>query len=161
MKKTTRRTVKTVKPVRLPRSVRRLFPQVEYAVDAKLPVEVSVKAKDCSEAIKLNPSECALARAAKRELHADGVIIGISSSYVIKGKEAQRFDTPETVKREIVSFDRHQDFAPGEYYLRPKPPTARLGVQTYKSRNHGSKVVKRRVYHHSARIRVLPKGVGE
>lgn len=149
-------TKRTKRYITLPRSVKRLFPQVETAVDADKPVEVAVSRKDCKDAQRLNPSECALARAARRDLKADGVIIGISSSYVIKGKTAYRFDTPESVKREIVSFDRHQDFAPGDYYLTPKSPSARLGSHSARKRS-GSRTAKRRI-HHSARVRVLPKG---
>lgn len=141
----------------LPRSVKKLFPQVEYAVDADRPVEVSVSAKDCKEARRLSPDECALARAAKRELKADGIIIGMSTSYVIRGKHAVRFATPESVSREIVSFDRHQDFAPGDYYLTPKAPSSKLGT-SYKGIAGGKNKDAKRKIHHSARVRVLAKG---
>lgn len=157
----TKRVAKKVRLITLPRSVQRLFPQVEAAFDADKPVEISVEAKDCKDGKKLNPSECALARAAKRELHADAVIIGITSSYVIKGTTAIRFATPETVAREIVSFDRNQDFAPGNYHLAVKSPSMRFGnTGGYKKPTTGSKVVKRKM-HHSARVRILPKGAGE
>ena len=125
--------------------------------DSPVGVEVSVSKKDCETAKKLNPSECALAQAAKKELHADGVIIGMSTSYIIKGKRALRFATPESVSREIISFDRHQDFAPGEYYLTPKAPTARLGTEQKNYRTNPNKTVKRKV-HISARVRELPRG---
>ena len=158
---------KTKKPksLMLPRSVRRLFPNVKFAVDADRPIEVLVEAKDCRDAESLNPSECALARAAKRELHADGVIIGMGASYVIKGDRAVRYHTPASVQREIVSFDRSHDFAPGTYYLPPKPPATRFGAEKQKKdsrKNHGNgpKTAKRKV-HTSARVRVLPKGAGE
>jgi len=156
-----RRRIKVVKPVKLPRSVKRLFPQVETVVDAELPVEIDVTAADCETSQRLNPAECAMAQAGRRELHADGVIIGISSSYVIKNKQALRFATPESVRREIVSFDRHKDFAPGMYNLVPKSPSTKLGMNTrYKDkrrRTSADKVVKRKI-HHSARVRFLPTG---
>lgn len=153
------------KSIMLPRSVRRLFPNVKFAVDADHTIEVSVEAKDCKDAKALNPSECALARAAKRELKADGVIIGMGASYVIKGDKAVRYHTPESVQREIVSFDRHHDFAPGHYYLPPKSPTNRFGRESRKRLNRNSipgdsKTAKRKI-HHSARVRVLPGGAGE
>lgn len=145
--------------IRLPRSVSRMFPNVTKAVDAGAPVEISVNRKDCKTAKKFDPTECALARAAKRELHAEGVIIGMGSSYIIKGDTAVRFDTPQSVKREIVSFDRHGDFAPGDYYLTPKPPSNRFGVQreNRKNRKGGNHKAKRKI-HQSARVRILPKG---
>lgn len=144
---------------RLPRALREMFPEVKYAIDSDHVVEISVGQKDCKDAKKLNPAECALARAAKRELRADGVIIGLASSYVIKGKKAIRFATPESVKREIVSFDRHEDFAPGDYYLTPKSPTAQFGSQkrTPNPDMIGTRPSRRKM-HHSARVRFLPKG---
>lgn len=147
--------------VSLPRSVRRLFPNVTHAVDAKQAVEVTVETQDCRGAKRLNPSECALARAARREFKdIDGAIIGMATSYIIRGQEAIRFATPESVRREIVSFDRHDDFAPGEYYLTPKSPTARLGEDHRRrtSSSNPDKVVKRKV-HNSVRVRALPSGV--
>lgn len=146
---------KNAKKFPLPRSLRTLFPNVEFAVDASKPVEISVDAEDCKKGKKLDPTECALAKAAKRELHADAVIIGMNTSYIIKGNQAVRFSTPESVTREIVSFDRNQDFAPGDYYLNPKSPTARLGVK----QNLGgkNKTAKRKI-HKVARVRMLAKG---
>src|SRR5262245_42057702 len=144
----------------LPRSVKRLFPEAEFVVDANKPVNVSVNKKDCADAKELDPTNCALAKAAKRELQADGVIIGISSSYIIKGKQAIRFQTPESVRREIVSFDRHHDFAPGDYYLTPKSPSTKLGT-SYRRTPHSSgtsKNAKRKIHKGSARVRVLPRG---
>lgn len=142
--------------IRLPRSIKRLFPQVEHAFDSADAVEISVNKNDCKNATKLNPAECALARAAKREFQADGVIVGISTSYIIKGKEAMRFSTPESVSREIISFDRHHDFAPGEYYLRPKSASQRFGENTHKG--GGKNKTARRKVHNSARVRILAKG---
>jgi hypothetical protein len=148
---------KTAKKFPLPRSLRQLFPDVEFAVDASKTIEISVSAKDCEKATKLDPTECALAKAAKRELHADAVIIGMSTSYIIKGKQAVRFSTPEAVSREILSFDRHQDFAPGDYYLSPKSPTSRLGVDQ-RGNAGGKNKTPRRKMHTSARVRILAKG---
>jgi hypothetical protein len=149
-----------VKSIKLPRSIREMFPNVTSAVDAAKAVEVSVSKKDCADAKRLNPTECALARAARRELHVDGVIIGMSSSYVIRGNTAVRYHTPESVQREIVSFDRHQDFAPGDYYLLPKSPATRFENmrEREKGRKGGKDKTAKRKVHMSARVRVLPKG---
>lgn len=147
----------TVKKYHLPRSLRKMFPKVEYAVDAHAPVYVTVGDKDCKDARKLNPSECALARAARRELHADGVIIGMSTSYIIKGNKAVRFDTPQSVAREIVSFDRHGDFATGDYHLIPKSPSNQFGEKQRGNKGGANKTATRKI-HISARVRMLPKG---
>ena len=156
----TKKLAKKERFVNLPRAVQRLFPNVVLCVDSDTAVDVIVSKSDCRDAKKLNPSECALAKAAKRELHADGVIIGLSSSYIIKGDTAVRFNTPQAVQREIVSFDRHQDFSPGEYTLNPKAPTQKLGSQHYRvreNRSNSNKKVHRKI-HRSARVRVLPTG---
>ena len=146
---------------KVPRAIRRLFPKVTQAYDSADSIEVSVRKADCDDAKRLNPAECALARAAKREHHADGAVIGISSSYIVKGNKAIRFATPESVRREIVSFDRHQDFAPGEYHLPPKSPSNRFGMSHAsgkdKRKRHDAASKKKKI-HHSVRIRVLEKG---
>lgn len=146
--------------IKLPRSVKRAFPQVKTIVDATRAVEVSVNRRDCKVSKRLNATECALATAAKRELKSDGVIIGMGTSYVIKGSQAIRFETPESVQREIVSFDRHQDFAPGDYYLKPVSPSRKLNSGRSSNRTGGKdKNQSHRKIHHSARVRVIPKGM--
>jgi hypothetical protein len=137
--------------IQLPRSLRRLFPNLDYAVDATKSIEVSVNKADCESAEPLNPTECALAKAAKREFHADAAVIGMSASYIIKGNKAIRYQTPESVRREIVSFDRHSDFEPGTYSLPPKCPSLRLGHK--KSGPSGSSH-RKQIIHHKKSIRV-------
>ena len=150
--------IKTKKTgAKLPRSIRRMFPEVKECVDAAQPVEISVASQDCKSAKRLDPTNCALARAAKREVKADGAIIGMSTSYLIQGTKAIRFQTPQSVQREIVSFDRHDDFEPGEYYLTPKSPATRLGVDKHtRKKDRGGKY--KRKYHKNVRVRVFPKG---
>ena len=146
--------------VKLPRSVRRMFPNVNLVMDATKAVEISVNRRDCKIAEKLNPTECALAKAAKRELKVDGVIIGMGTSYLIKDNKAIRFNTPQSVKREIISFDRHKDFAPGDYYLLPKSEGQRLGASNNNKNKIGGKYKSaRRKIHMSARVRLIPKGI--
>ena len=139
----------TVKP---PRSLKRMFPNMTSIVDAKAPVEVHVNKRDCDGATPLDLGHCAMARAAMREFKVDAVVIGISTSYLIKGKKAIRFKTPSSVQREIVSFDRHHDFQPGTYRLVPHAPALRLGYQGGKKRSttrHNAK----RVIHKTALVR--------
>lgn len=105
--------------------LRKHFPQVREVIDATKPVKVVVSAKDNTDGQKNQPTECAMAKAMRREFKADGVIIGLSVSYIIKGTQAIRYKTTDTVAREITSFDRHQDFAPGVYGLSPISPANR------------------------------------
>ena len=93
--------------------VRKYFPQVNQVVDAKDTIEVSVTKKDSKSAKPKNPSQCALAQACCRELKADGAIINLGYSYVIKGEVATRYTTSVAVGREITSFDRGGEFEAG------------------------------------------------
>jgi len=150
---------KTRKKVKLPvpRSISRLYPNVKFCEEATKAINVDVSRNDCKVGRKSDPTECALAKAVKREFHADAAIIGMTTSYIIKDNKAIRYSTPDSVKREIISFDRHQDFEPGSYYLIPSSPANRLGSHrsSGKSGNHKT----RRVYHKTARVRILPSGV--
>lgn len=108
--------------------VRKHFPQVIRIVEAKKPLLITVLKQDCRTGKKKSPMNCALARACVRDQHADGAMINIGTSYVIRGKTATRYITSQTVGREITSFDRHHDFASGRNYrLMAVPPSVRLG----------------------------------
>lgn len=141
--------------------VRKYFPHVNKVRDAKEGILISVTAADSKGALKKDPANCALAVACRRQGIADGAIINIGFSYLIKGDVATRYKTSHTVGREITSFDRHQDFAEGrDYRLSKIGPSAALG-RSNKWRDYKEKgLTKQRpsVYlvhkHHTARIRV-------
>ena len=138
--------------ITVPRSLHRLFPNVKKAYDASDSIEVKVITRDCEISTKKDPTECAMAKALKRELKASKVIIGMTSSYVINGDTAVRFQTPGSVQKELVSFDRHKDFEPGDYYLKPHSKTNKLGYP--KEPGKSGKSVKR-AYHKTARVRAI------
>jgi CheY-specific phosphatase CheX len=85
------------------RIVKKFFPEVTDVEDAEK-----------SQVIEVT---CAMAVACKRKYNLDGVIISVKTAYLIKGKKAKRFSLPESVSREIVSFDRDSGFAAGQYRL--------------------------------------------
>lgn len=95
--------------------VRKYHPEVNLVVDATKPLTISVTEKDSAAGSKKNPNGCALAKACERSF--DGAIISLSRAYMIKGRKAIRYQVPAAIARELVSFDRHQDFSPGEYTL--------------------------------------------
>ncbi|HMH81381.1 MAG TPA: hypothetical protein VK531_00815 [Gemmatimonadales bacterium] len=161
MKHKTRKTAVKPTGIKLPRSIRRLFPQVTNVRDAGRGVHVAVTQKDSDGGKRMKASECALAIAAKREFEADGVIIGMSVSYLIKGDTAIRYRTPASVSRELVSFDRHHDFAPGTYALAAVAPSQRFGVQYERrpGKDHPSRSrINRIVHKETVRVRVLEHG---
>lgn len=142
---------KTFKP---PRSLTRIFPQVKQVVHAKTAVKVEVSPKDCTEGKSYQTSECALAKAARRQFKADGVAIRLTDSFVVQGDTATRFKTPESVKRELVSFDRHKDFASGTYYLSPAPPIwANPNKKPSSGHNKGDRRSTPRIVHRTIRVR--------
>lgn len=109
------------------RKVKERYPNVNTVSDSLQAVHIDVKTVDQRSATPQEFTDCAFARAAKRCLKADGAYIGIKTSYLIFGNHAIRFFTPVSVQREIPSFDRHDDFAKGNYRLSPVSPSQRLG----------------------------------
>lgn len=108
--------------------VRQYFPKVEMVQDAEKPAIVEVTNADNAHSDVKSHRTCALALACKRFFKADGVIIGITTSWIIRGKVATRYQNAATVSREIVSFDRKAGFDTGRYLLVPASATARLGT---------------------------------
>jgi len=132
--------------------IKKYFPNVTTVSDEiKKGIVIHVEERDCQNSKKGNFDECALALAVKRELKVDGALIGTAYSYLIKGTHAVRYKTPETVTREIVSFDRHKDFSEGTYFLMRVNPSNRLGYS--KSSRAKPRTEKRPVIHRTARIR--------
>jgi hypothetical protein len=103
------------------------FPNVKTAHDAYSPIKIRLQTKDTAASKQKAADECAFARAVCREMDADGAYIGMVESCVIVDDKVIRFQTPESVRREIVSFDRHRDFRAGEYQLSAVCPKRRLG----------------------------------
>ncbi len=109
--------------------VRRFFPNVTSVVDANRAQRIEVtKADATSKAVK-DHNACAMAVACKRALKLDGVIISRSIAYFVKGKQARRFQLPDSISREVVSFDRGGGFMPGKYGLSAVPKANRLGAR--------------------------------
>lgn len=110
--------------------VRRFFAGVETVEDAKRDAIIEVTAQDSRVKHVRDHKTCALAWACQKKLGADGVIVGTRTAYVVFGSKAIRFRLQETTAREIVSFDRHADFAPGEYELKAPSKWEALGHKT-------------------------------
>lgn len=123
----------------IPWPVKQEFPQVTKVRDSATPIKITVRASDEQRGHKLDASSCALARACRRQEKADGVIIRLRKAYIIKGNTAVRYCTTESIRREIVSFDRHGNFAPGVYVLSAVPQTQRLGVRPGRPRGSNNK----------------------
>jgi len=133
--------------------VRKYFPKVNYVEEAREPLVIEVTNQDSNSASVRNHESCAMAIACKRKANADGVIVSIKTAYVIRGDTATRYEVPQAVQREIVSFDRNAGFAPGTYKLTPYAPSNRLGVAQNRGKNGRSKG--RKFIHYTANIRTV------
>lgn len=137
-------TMKKKTPHLALRIVREYFPGVTTVSDATKPVIIEVTQRDSENSEALNHTACAYAVACKRQMKADGVIIGTKTAYIISGKRAVRYRMPESVAREIVSFDRRAGFAVGTYQLRAPSEWEQLGaVNTGKTHNPSDRKIKR------------------
>jgi hypothetical protein len=109
--------------------VQKFYQNVTAVKDATKSLEIQVESKDVKSSSVRNHKECALAHACKRLQDVDGVIMSVSTAYIIKGDIAYRYQVPETASREIVSFDRDAGFMPGTYQLVKPYPTNRIGAE--------------------------------
>lgn len=140
---------------KLPRSIKRLFPNVTKTKDATKPVSVVVTESDSRNGKKKKATECAMAKAVCRKFKADGAIIGLGSSWVIKKDTAIRFQTPPSVQREIVSFDRSHSFDPGEYRLSAVEPSRRTGKKKPSGRKPPGQAHQPKRRHFTAGVRMM------
>ena len=140
----------------LPRSLRRAFPGIKKMVDATEAVMVTVRPRDCGRAATPgDPAGCAMARAFARQHDADGVVVGLSRSYVVTGDTVVRFITPPSVAREITSFDRNADFEPGNYHLSPVGKASKYGARRNKGGSNKGRGRPRIVHKATVRVRAL------
>jgi hypothetical protein len=108
--------------------VQKYYPKVTQVKDATKSLEIEVEMRDIKSSSVRNHKECALAHACRRQENVDGVIISVSSAYVVRSNIAYRYQVTEAASREIVSFDRDSAFMPGIYKLSRPYPTNRIGV---------------------------------
>lgn len=106
--------------------VQNAFPNVTKVVDAKKDSKIEVTKSDMNSASVRNHKSCAMAVACKRKLSLDGVIISVSTAYLVKNNVATRYKVPPSVAREITAFDRNATFEPGEYSLRAPSESIKL-----------------------------------
>lgn len=138
------------------RLIREYFPKVAEVIDANKSVIIQVTTADSKGAEVMNPAFCAFARACHRAFKADGVIIGLTTAYIIRAKTAVRYHNSETISREVLSFDRKAGFDLGYYQLSPFSPAARLGVfKGRKAHVRTNGKDRRQFRHYTKGVRVL------
>jgi hypothetical protein len=138
--------------------IRHYFPKVARVEDSTKATLVEVTPADASHGTTKNPKICALALACKRTFKADGVIIGLTTSWIIKGDLAIRYKNTDTISREITSFDRKGEFDPGIYGLSPISPAARLGTVRHTNSKRSGRITglgAKKFRHFTRGVRVL------
>lgn len=114
-------------------------------------VTISVKSQDVKRGAVKEPSQCALALAALRDVpNCTRARIHVSTSYLEVGDKWLRFRTPRAVRDEIISFDRGTGFHEGDYTLIPIQPSHRAsgkrqgttGAKTGKKRPKIARIIR-------------------
>ena len=89
-------------------------------VDARKPVTINSTPRDVATGDNKNPSACAAARAARHSIpECISARVHIGRVYIEQKDKWVRFNTPDSLRAEIIAFDRGGSFQPGEYVLRP------------------------------------------
>jgi hypothetical protein len=92
--------------------------------DAKSRVVIEVSREDITGGKSKEPSSCAAARACLRQVpKCTEVRVYKSRTYLKLQNKWYRFHTPQSMKLEIVAFDRGANFLPGVYVLSPMQPS--------------------------------------
>ena len=135
--------------------VKKYFPQVTMVTDADENAVIEVTKDDSTGGARKDHAHCALAKACQRSFEARGVIVSLTTVYIIKKEGAIRYRVPESVAREIVSFDRKAEFAEGEYHLAKPNPARRLGKNQHRHTNisNGKKQGRQQQLHFTGNIR--------
>src|SRR5882762_5363323 len=119
--------------------VQKFFPNVIEVHDADDDLLLEVTENDSRSGSIKDHSHCAFARACQRKFKARGVIISVSTAYIVQKEGAIRYQLPESVSREIVSFDRKGGFAEGDYMLLAPPKDNRLGARHERASDNTSR----------------------
>lgn len=129
-------------------------------VDANEDQKLSVTKADVTGSSKKSPANCAAARTLSRELHTEARVF-ITRTY-IKDKKAKRwvrYLTPNSIGREIVSFDRGSQFETGEYIIKAPSVGQRLGHYRGKSTELNTGAKRNKPLHRTVSVRGFDKGL--
>ncbi len=125
-------------------------------VDAKKPLTLHITRKHTVVGDAQDPRACAAARCILEMPGVKAAKVHIARTYLQKGNKWYRYDTPNPLRDEIISFDRAKIFEPGDYELEPirESEIAQRGkAHTLGGPNHGRPGHKRAKPHYLAGVR--------
>lgn len=94
-------------------------------LNATKSVTLHISAADVKKGSVKDPGACAAALAAMREVpNCIKARIHLGRAYLqLTDGKWRRYKTPESLRGEVIAFDRGGKFEPGEYILRPMSPS--------------------------------------
>ena len=97
-------------------------------VNLKKKIRLVISERDCKSASKKAPEACAAAMAAMRQIpNCTEARVHVNRVYLKIGKVWHRGTAPNSLRSEIVAFDRGGTFAPGVYAINTLPPSQATG----------------------------------
>ena len=124
----------------------------ERIENAKRAIVLQITPADIKAAKPKDPEFCVIACAARRQFGAEDVRIHLSRVYIRRSNRWLRYMTGSALRRELIVFDRHGSFAPGDYYLAAITPSRQTGRQQGSSTSQ-STYRQRRPYHYTDDVR--------
>lgn len=131
-------------------------------IDAKRNLKITINSDDARKGKGKNPSECAAAVAIMRRFKPYGAKqarVHLGRVYIEYPDAWVRYQTPEALKAEIISFDRGAtgEYMEGNYTLYKPSPTNKLGrvdtSRTQGKRPVGRPHIKTAIRHHHIGVR--------
>jgi len=120
-------------------------------LDATKPMKITITDRDITRGDTKDPAACAAALACKRDLNATEARVHIGRTYVKINNKWTRFNTPKSMRGEIIAFDRGGTFMPGEYTLLPPHHSNKRTVP--RAKKPKPRIAKIKRYHTVAGIR--------
>ena len=92
----------------------------QEVLDAKKELVVRILSGDVRAGKIKDPHHCAAAESLMRSVpNCTSARVHLARTYLKIGKQWFRFETPHSLRSEVVAFDRGGMFRPGEYILKP------------------------------------------
>jgi hypothetical protein len=110
-------------------------------VDPRGKVTLHITKADITKGNTKDPAGCAAARCIMREVpECIEARVHLGRTYIKTKDKWLRYQTPGSLRSEIIAFDRGGVFEPGVYTLCPMSPTNQLGKQQGSNKSQSKRV---------------------